>query len=88
MKTIFPKERLYEDILHIENLANLREYLADFSDGFVLGYVAGKYGLKRFRNNEKEVVKACQKYDKTNDLALCDTSMEVLADLRIIKKLK
>lgn len=54
-------------------------------DFFALGYMCAKYDVKGLINNQEEVIEACRKYDKTDDLALLDTIGETLIDLEVIK---
>lgn len=79
------KIQLRIDLNHIVQEALDKRYdRLGYTDIFALGYVAGKYGLSKLIDNEEEVIKACEEYDKTDNLGLADTVKECLMDLDII----
>lgn len=79
------KEQLSKDIRHIHVLAVKKGYYLTSNDVFALGYLAGKYNLKNLLTDTTELEKACDKYDKTDDLGLLDTIKEILMDLKVLK---
>ncbi len=74
---------LLADITFIQRLAIEREYFINAKDVFALGFMCGKYGLKRLVNNQAEVMEICKQYDKTDELGMLDTIAETLVDLGI-----
>lgn len=60
----------------------------NLTDLFALGYLAGKYGLEKFKDNEEELIEACRKYDRMDDLGLADTISTVLVDSGVINEIK
>jgi len=79
------KQELYNDLRKISKKAYEKDYFLTHDDVFALGYMAGKYDIKRLLDNQEEVIEACRKYDEMDDLGLFDTVGETLIDLEIIK---
>jgi len=79
------KEKLLEDVHKISVKAAGDGYGIGARDYFALGYMCGKYGVERLYDNQEEVIKGCQEYDKTDELALLDTIGETLIDMEVIK---
>lgn len=78
------KEELANDMQEIVNKAIEDKYYITPRDIFAIGYMCGKFDLKRLINNRRNVRQSCEKYDKNDDLALLDTIEEVLVDLKVI----
>ena len=78
------KEKLIQDFHKIVDKSMAEAYMMEMADAFALGYLASKYDLERFIDNQEVVIKACQKYDEDDDLCIHDTIGETLIDLGII----
>lgn len=80
------KHQLIEDLREIiKDNANSAWSLTDL---FALGYLAGKYGLDKLKDNEEAVVAACKQYDETDELQLADTISAPLVEHGIITEIK
>lgn len=86
--TRLTKRQLSQDMEEILIKAKEEGYSIGAKDIFAIGYMAGKYNITKLKDNQEEVIKACQEYDKTDDLALLDTIGETLIDLNIISNEK
>lgn len=81
----YKHKELIEDFTKIIKKTREEGYFITSQDIFALGYLAAKYDLTRFTENQEAVIKACAEYDKTDDLCLYDTIAETLIDLDVIK---
>lgn len=72
-------------------LAHEKKYLISESDVFAIGFLCGKYDLKKFMYNgalnRKKLERACEEYDKTDAVGINDTIKETFSDLGIITKI-
>lgn len=82
------KRKLSEDLETIASKAFKTGYHFSPRDVFALGYLCGKYNLKKILKNQEKVINACKEYDKTDDLMLLDTIGETLIDLKVISNKK
>lgn len=78
------KKQLLYDVVKMWKLVVEKKYIMTPNDLFALGYLCGKYDVKKLFDNQDEVIEACRKYDETDDLELLDTIGETLIDLGII----
>lgn len=69
----FTKEHLLVDFNRLERIAKEFKVLCTPEDGFIIGYLCGKYNLDRLAYEKGWLIDAIQKYDETDDLALYDT---------------
>lgn len=83
----YKKAELMSDFRKFIGVAN-GLYSISKDDIFAIGYLCGKYNLKKLYNNQNEVIEACREYDETDDLELFDTIGETLIDLKVISNEK
>jgi len=75
---------LIDDLKEIEKIAFAKRCYFTPEDCFILGFLAGKYGLSNFTDSKEELLKVCDEYDKTDDLKLGESIKETLKYLGII----
>lgn len=76
---------LKEDFERLMIQAIRKKYGFGGLDAFAIGYMCGKFGVDRLFGNQDQVIEACRKYDKTDELMILDTIGETLIDLEVIK---
>jgi len=69
----FTKEYLLVDFNRLERISKEFKTLFTPEDGFIIGYLCGKYNLDRLEYEKGWLRDAIEKYDETDDLALYDT---------------
>jgi len=82
------KEKLMDDFMSLMKMVHEKQYGLSSRDIFAFGYLAGKYNLEMFFNNQNNLMEACKQYDETDDLALLDTVGEVFIDLELLDNSK
>lgn len=82
--TRYSKEKLMQDLQQLIEKARNQSYSLGPTDIFALGYLAGKYHLEGFLDNQDQLLPACDEYDKSDDLKLLDTIKETLMDLDVL----
>lgn len=82
----YTRKDLIDDLRKIEKIAFANRCYFTPTDCYLLGYLAGKYGLSQFTESEEELLKVCVEYDKTDDLKIDEPLRNALARLGIITK--
>lgn len=82
----YTRAGLIDDLKKVEKIAFANRCYFTPTDCYILGYLAGKYGLLQFTESEEELLKLCVEYDKTDDLKLDEPLRHTLARLGIISK--
>lgn len=84
-KKINKKAKLLGDINKLVGIAAAQGFLIWPGDVFALGFLCGKYDIKRLNRLHDDLCSAIAAYNVTDELGLCDTIGEVLASLLPIK---